>query len=159
MSPDNESVPSFKKFDKVGSVPITRRSPPERQKDLDDILSGKDDSDDPTGEFEKIDQMVPVRQERSLRIAPVTLKVHLIGCTTAKWHPMKITSQVSRSLTLLGLFRLPVEVRQGVNPLRDQRRRNKNGATIKMTYIQCHLRRHLRLCWQEQAAASGEATP
>ena len=70
-------------IEKLGSIPVSRRTPEDREKDIDDIVrwlrNGKDDSDDPTGEFEKIDQMVPVSQDRSRRITPVTLKVHSIG--------------------------------------------------------------------------------
>ena len=35
-------------------------------------------------------------------------------------------------------------------PLQKQRRRKKNVATIKMTHLHYHLRRHLCLSWQEQ---------
>jgi hypothetical protein len=57
---DEEDVPPF---DKLNSIPITRRTPEDRKKDVDDALTwirnGKDDSDDPTGDFEKIDQLLP----------------------------------------------------------------------------------------------------
>ena len=69
-------------IEKLGSIPVSRRTPEDREKDIDDIVrwlrNGKDDSDDPTGEFENINQMVPVSQDRSRRIAPVTLKLHWI---------------------------------------------------------------------------------
>ena len=49
-------------IEKSGSIPVSRRTPEDREKDIDDIVrwlrNGKDDSDDPTVEFEKIDQMV-----------------------------------------------------------------------------------------------------
>ena len=49
-------------IEKLGSIPVSRRTPEDREKDIDDIVrwlrNGKDDSDDPTVEFEKIDQMV-----------------------------------------------------------------------------------------------------
>ena len=46
-------------FNKIGSLPVSRRSPEDRQKDVDNAMTwlrnGKNDSDDPTDEFKKID--------------------------------------------------------------------------------------------------------
>merc|ERR1712146_329813 len=56
---DNETPP----FEQLASVPVTRRSPVEREKDTDDILTwirqGKDVADDTTGDFEVIDNLLP----------------------------------------------------------------------------------------------------
>ena len=56
-------VPMSEKLDKIESVPIFGRTPDQRMDDVDDIVTwlqnGKDDSDDPTGQFKKIDQMFP----------------------------------------------------------------------------------------------------
>ena len=49
----------------VGSIPLAVRSPEERKKDLSLALNwirnGKHSSDDPTGSFSKIDQLLPVK--------------------------------------------------------------------------------------------------
>jgi hypothetical protein len=58
-------VPAVDKFNKVPSVPISRRTPEQRAKDLENTLNwlrnkGKDDEVfDPTGEFRKLDSMLP----------------------------------------------------------------------------------------------------
>ena len=55
---DDASSP---RFDKVSSIPVSRRSPEQRQDDLDDILTwlreGTPDSLDPTGEFKTTSQV------------------------------------------------------------------------------------------------------
>jgi hypothetical protein len=55
---DDASAP---RFDKVSSVPVSRRSPEQRQEDLDDIVTwlreGAPDSLDSTGEFKTISQV------------------------------------------------------------------------------------------------------
>ena len=58
------------KFDKLGSVPITRRSPEDRLKDREDILNWLRQSKSPSadtlsGVFKKIDQMLPVKKGQS----------------------------------------------------------------------------------------------
>ena len=44
----------FPPIEKLGSIPASRRTPEDREKDIDDIVrwlrNGKDDSYDPTGE-------------------------------------------------------------------------------------------------------------
>ena len=56
-------------FDKIGSVPSQRRTPEQRKKDLDDIMAwtrnGKKASDDPTGSFNKVDQILPRKKGQS----------------------------------------------------------------------------------------------
>jgi hypothetical protein len=58
-------VPAVDKFNKVPSVPISRRTPEQRAKDLENTLNwlrnkGKDDEVfDPTGEFHMLDSMLP----------------------------------------------------------------------------------------------------
>merc|ERR1712087_525298 len=66
------SVPSDddKAFDKVPSVPVARRTPVGRQKDVDDITDwirkGRpSDDDSPTNEFATIDQMLPPKKNQS----------------------------------------------------------------------------------------------
>ena len=65
FSDDDDAID---KFNKVGSVPVARRTPEQRKKDLDDTLNwlrnkGKDDDiTDPTGEFRKLDSMLPHRR-------------------------------------------------------------------------------------------------
>ena len=65
---DNEPLPPL---DKLGSLSVSRRSPEERAKDLDSILdwmrSGKADSADPTGEFKRIDGMLPKKKGQKPR--------------------------------------------------------------------------------------------
>ena len=66
VSPD--SVDSIPGFDKIGSVPTSRRTPEQRAKDLEDALNwmrnkgDNDDVPDPTGEFRKLDQMLPKKK-------------------------------------------------------------------------------------------------
>ena len=59
---EDSSLPALSK---VGSLPISRRSPEERSRDVDSVMTwmrnGKSDSDDPTGEFKKINQMLPAK--------------------------------------------------------------------------------------------------
>jgi hypothetical protein len=56
------SIPSF---DKIGSVPISRRSPEQRAQDLEDALNwmrnkgDDDDANDPTGDFRKLESWTP----------------------------------------------------------------------------------------------------
>merc|ERR1719162_1159605 len=67
------SVPSEedgKMSDNFPSVPITKRSPEDRQKDVDDITDwirkGRpSDSDSPTNEFSIVDQMLPPKKNQS----------------------------------------------------------------------------------------------
>merc|ERR1712183_422442 len=59
-----------KRFDKLPSVPISRRTPKDRQKDVDDITDwirkGRpSNSDSPTNEFATIDQMLPSKKKQS----------------------------------------------------------------------------------------------
>jgi len=55
-------------FKKLGSVPLSRRSPEERQSELNDVLTWlrnkKPDSMDPSGQFKKIDQMLPRKKNQ-----------------------------------------------------------------------------------------------
>ena len=55
-------VPEFSSY---GSIPMSRRSPDDREQTVDDILTwirgGKSDSNDPTLEFKKVDQMIPTK--------------------------------------------------------------------------------------------------
>merc|ERR1712078_916247 len=58
------------KFDKLGSLPISRRSPEDSLKnDVADILNwlrnGKEESLDPYGAFSKIDQLLPMKKGKS----------------------------------------------------------------------------------------------
>ena len=62
ISPADEDFPD--KFNKIGSIPVSKRSPEDRKKDTDTILnwmrSGMPDSDDtPDGDFKKLDQLLP----------------------------------------------------------------------------------------------------
>merc|ERR1711933_166733 len=69
------SVPSVEdgvtpSLDKLPSVPVKRRSPEDRQKDVDDITDwirkGRPiDNDSPTNEFATIDQMLPPKKNQS----------------------------------------------------------------------------------------------
>merc|ERR1712003_129512 len=57
-------------MDKLPSVPVKRRSPEDRQKDVDDITDwirkGRpSDDDSPTNEFATIDQMLPPKKNQS----------------------------------------------------------------------------------------------
>ena len=57
---DDEDVAGFSK---LGSIPVSRKSNEDRQRDINDILqwirNGQRDSDDPTGEFAKIQNLLP----------------------------------------------------------------------------------------------------
>ena len=61
-------------IEKLGSIPVSRRTPVDSEKDIDDIVrwlrNGKDDSNDPTGEFEKIDQIVPSKPGQEPKDVP-----------------------------------------------------------------------------------------
>ena len=63
VKPEDDDVPMSEKLDKIESVLISRRTPDQRMDDVDDIVTwlqnGNDDSDDPTRQFKKIDQMLP----------------------------------------------------------------------------------------------------
>ena len=63
IAPEDDDIPMLEKLNKIESVPIFRRTPDQRMDDFDDIVTwlqnGKDDSDDPTGQLKKIDQMLP----------------------------------------------------------------------------------------------------
>merc|ERR1712196_385485 len=59
-----------KAFDKLPSVPVSRRSPEDRQKDVDDITdwirkARPSDDGSPTNEFATIDQMLPPKKKQS----------------------------------------------------------------------------------------------
>merc|ERR1711935_1144789 len=53
-------------FEKLGSVPISRRTPEERKRDVDDVMNwlrnGKPEFDDPTGDFTRLDQLLPKKK-------------------------------------------------------------------------------------------------
>lgn len=72
----NNGVDSFLE-DLPGALPVSRRTPEQRMKDADDVLtwmrSKKDDLLDPSGEFKKIDQILPFKlgQKSSQRAADV----------------------------------------------------------------------------------------
>merc|ERR1712176_1612723 len=58
------------RFDKLSSIPVSRRSPEDREKDVDDISDwirqGKpSEPESPIGEFERIDQMLPPKKNQS----------------------------------------------------------------------------------------------
>ena len=65
---NDEPLPSF---DRIGSFPVTRRSPEERATHLKNVLNwlrnkGKKDEElDPTGEFRKIDASIPTKRGQS----------------------------------------------------------------------------------------------
>merc|ERR1712106_326118 len=66
VSPDDEEF--VDEFEKLGSIPMTRRTPEERSQEEDDIMnwlrSGKSESDDPTGDFTRVDQMLPKKKSQ-----------------------------------------------------------------------------------------------
>jgi hypothetical protein len=73
----NEGTPAF---NKLGSVPVSRRSPEDCSKDVDDTLTwlpkGKAGFEDPTEDFKKIDHLLPnkrnqVPQDRACEIEGV----------------------------------------------------------------------------------------
>ena len=63
VKPEDDDVPMSEKLDKIESVPIFRCTPDQRMDDVNDIVTwlrnDKDDSEGPTGQFKKIDQMIP----------------------------------------------------------------------------------------------------
>jgi hypothetical protein len=67
VSPDDKELQEG--FDKLPSIPVSRRSPEKRKADDDDVITwlrnGMSDSEDPTGEFKKIDQMLPKKKGES----------------------------------------------------------------------------------------------
>jgi hypothetical protein len=66
---DDDVVDDEGIFEKLGSVPISKRTPEDRKADEDAVLdwirSGKDATKDPTGEFETIDQLLPSKRRQS----------------------------------------------------------------------------------------------
>ena len=82
--PSDDDTPPWEQFDKMDSGLITRRSPPQRQKDLEDVMNCirnvKDEKDDPTGEFKKIDQIIlPRKVVKVLKTVPRISRVLWIG--------------------------------------------------------------------------------
>ena len=69
LSPNDKEVTDT--FDKLGSLPVSPRSPKERVEDLEDVLNwtrnkGVDDeTNDSTGEFRKLDSMLPRKPGQS----------------------------------------------------------------------------------------------
>ena len=66
LGPDSEE-PTVPGFEKMPSVPVSKRSPEDREKDVDSIVNwlrqGKpNDLDTPNDEFAKIDQMLPKKK-------------------------------------------------------------------------------------------------
>ena len=63
VKPEDDDVPMSEKLDMIESVPISLRTPDQRMDHVDDIVTwlqnGNIDSDDPTRQFKKIDQMLP----------------------------------------------------------------------------------------------------
>jgi hypothetical protein len=64
--PDREGPPGV---DKLGSVPVSRRTPEQRSNDAYNVLSrlrnSKDDNDDPTGDLKKDDQLLPPNEKQA----------------------------------------------------------------------------------------------
>merc|ERR1719197_1913392 len=65
---DVEDTPG--RFDKLNSLPINRRSPEDRERDVDAITDwirqGKPtEPDSPTSEFQKVDQILPPKKKQS----------------------------------------------------------------------------------------------
>jgi hypothetical protein len=67
VSPDDKELQAG--FDKLPSIPVSRRSPKKRKADVDDVVTwlrnGMSDSEDPTAEFKKIDPMLPKKKGES----------------------------------------------------------------------------------------------
>jgi hypothetical protein len=67
VSPDGKELEAG--FDKLPSIPVSRWSPEEPKADVGDVMtwlhSAVSDSEDPTGEFKKIDQMLPKKKGES----------------------------------------------------------------------------------------------
>ena len=64
-SPDDDEV--IEKFSKIGTIPLSARTPEQRVKDLGDALNWVKSSNgdpllDPSGEFSKIDSMLPKKK-------------------------------------------------------------------------------------------------
>jgi hypothetical protein len=64
-------LPPLEKFKKLGTIPVSRRTPEQRMKDLRDAMNwtrnkGKDDEAfDPTTDFRKLDGMLPLKKGQS----------------------------------------------------------------------------------------------
>ena len=67
VKPDEDFLPP--KFEKLNSVPTSKRTPEQRVKDVDDVMNwmrnGKPEKEDPTGDFERIDQLLPQRKNHT----------------------------------------------------------------------------------------------
>jgi hypothetical protein len=70
ISPSRDDASDM--FQKIGTVPMSRRTPEQRQKDANDSLNwlrnkgANDDVLDPTGEFRKMDGVLPSKRGQSL---------------------------------------------------------------------------------------------
>jgi len=76
-------------FEKLGSVPISRRTPEERKGDVDAAMNWmrnpQDEYLDPTGEFTRVDQLLPKKGQKPEAV-PVRLRVLLTGCETMEFR-------------------------------------------------------------------------
>ena len=99
----DEKVPAF---DKIGSVPVSRRTPEERSQDLDNALSwirnGRPESDDPTGEFKKIDQLLPPKKNQPSEDRARDIHEKMVSAHTVT--PNEYCSQSKHSLWILNVW-------------------------------------------------------
>jgi len=81
---------------KVGNLPISRRSPEERKKDVNDVLSwirGDRIADlDPSGEFGKLDHILPVKKKQSSKNRARDIECTLDWCRSLGVRPANIDS-------------------------------------------------------------------
>jgi hypothetical protein len=113
VKPDDEEVPAF---NKLASIPVARRSPEDRVMDLEDVMTwmrnGKNPDDDPTGEFKKLDQMLPMKKKQPKEQRGRDIEAALDWVRSKSAAPMKRTFlQFSLSLVRF-LFRV-VHLRTG----------------------------------------------
>ena len=107
VKPEDDDVPMSEKLDKIESVPIFRGTPDQCMDDVDDIVTwlqnGKDDSDDPTGQFKKIDQMLPKPkrgQKAEDRAREIEGVVFIVNPSGGDWKNCSTTCLASRMLCI-----------------------------------------------------------
>jgi len=92
-------------FEKLGSILVSRRTPEERKGDVDAVMkwmrSGRSDSLDPTGEFTRIDQMLPKKEGQKPENRAREIE------STLDWMRSTDVSPEDVELTTLGFKKLP----------------------------------------------------
>ena len=88
ISIDDDTLPALSK---MGNLPISRRSPEERKKDTNDVLSwirqDKDSAFDPSGDFRKLDNLLPVKEGQRSKDRARDIESTLDWCRSLGFKP------------------------------------------------------------------------